>query len=194
MGVEGRFGLRWMIAGVVAAFVAGCGAQAAPSAPPATPSPTPAPTATPLPGSALPAGWRPEGRWSVTFSRPGDIIREAWDITPTCPEGACDALVRMTDVSGAELGTGAFVLTDGRYVLTSTTSGAVDCDAGGRTRVEGGTARVETTLVLGLYRPAGTAKEQPGIQGTRTVALEPRGGSGCAPSTTVYPALGAPAR
>ena len=48
-------------------------------------------------------------------------------------------------------------------------------------------------LVLATYRITGTAREHPGIQGTRTVTSSPVPGSDCSPSTTVYPATGEPA-
>ena len=130
----------------------------------------------------------------MAFARPGDIVRETYEIALTCPDGACDAIVRISDDSGADLGKGRFELVDDRYVFTSEATRTVDCTVDGRTVPRGATERVATALVVATYRITGTASEQQGIQGTRTVTLEPVAGSGCTPSTTVYPATGELAR
>jgi hypothetical protein len=189
-------GRRSALAGValLAVVVAGCTAQAAPSvAPTPRPTPTPAPTATPMPGTPLPETYRPEGDWTVTFALPGDFITETWRIVLTCPKGSCDAIVEMRDARGKGRGRAELALQDGRYVMRTTTTATVDCTAAGA-KVEGGaTRRTETDVVLATYRLAGTAIDQRTIQGRRTVTLEPQSGSGCAPSTLVYPASGEPA-
>lgn len=178
---------------VVGLALAGCAAEPVPTPVPPTPSPTPAPTPTPIPGLPLAAGYRPEGLWTVSFARPGDIVRETYDIALTCPDGACDAIVRITDEAGVEIGKGEFTLADDRYLYSATTTRTVDCVIGERTVPRGATETAETELVLATYRITGTAQEHPGIQGTRTVVLEPGPGSDCSPSTTVYPATGEPA-
>jgi hypothetical protein len=180
-------------AGALVAAVAGCTSEVPQTAPPPTPSPTPAPTPTPLPGQPLASSYRPEGEWEVAFSRPGDIVRETYVITMTCPDGTCDAIVEIRDAAGERIGDGRFTLEDGRYRYASTTRSTVDCAAGGRTVPRGATQEVDTSLVLATYRIAGTAREQQAIEGTRTITLEPRPDSGCAASTTVYPARGEPA-
>jgi hypothetical protein len=189
-------GRRSALAGValLAVVVAGCTAEAAPSvAPTPRPTPTPAPTATPMPGTPLPETYRPEGDWTVTFALPGDFITETWRIVLTCPKGSCDAIVEMRDARGKGRGRAELALQDGRYVMRTTTTATVDCTATGG-KVEGGaTRRTETDVVLATYRLAGTAIDQRTIQGRRTVTLEPQSGSGCAPSTLVYPASGEPA-
>jgi len=168
-----------------------CSADAAPSAaPPATPTPTPAPTATPLPGTPLPEAYRPEGDWDVIFALPGDFIRETWRIVLTCPKGACDATVEIRDDKGKVRGHGELTLQDGRYVLRSTTTATIACTVAGKVVEGGATRRTETDAVLASYRLAGTAITQRSIQGSRTVAVEPQGGSGCAASTLVYPGTG----
>ena len=179
---------------LLAVVAAGCAAEAAPSvAPTPRPTPTPAPTATPMPGTPLPEAYRPEGDWTVTFALPGDFITETWRIVLTCPKGACDAVVEIRDARGKARGRGELALQEGRYVMRSTTTATVDCTAAG-TKVKGGaTRRTETDVVLATYRLAGTAIDQRTIQGRRTVTLEPQAGSGCAPSTLVYPASGEPA-
>lgn len=182
-------GMALACAGALA--VAGCGAEAVPSASPTpSPTPTPAPTATALPGSPLAADYRPEGAWTVAFARPGDIVREVYEIALTCPSGTCDAIVRISDDAGVEIGKGTFDLVEGRYVHSSTTSRTVDCTVGARTVPRGATEVVETALVVATYRITGTAREQQAIQGSRTITLEPVPGSACAPSVTVYPATG----
>jgi hypothetical protein len=122
--------------------------------------------------------------------RPGDVVRETYDIALTCPDGACDAIVRITGEAGEEIGKGEFTLSDDRYLFSSTTTRTVDCVVGARTVPRGATETAETELVLATYRISGTAQEQPRIQGTRTIVIEPDPGSGCAASTTVYPATG----
>jgi hypothetical protein len=146
-----------------------------------------------MPGQPLAAGYRPEGAWVVTFARPGDIVREVYDIALTCPDGVCDAIVRITGEDGAELGEGEFLLDDGRFVFTSDATAPVDCDAAGTTVPRGATARTTTELVVATFRLAGTATEGPRIEGRRTVTIEPDAGSGCSPSVVVYPAAGEPA-
>jgi hypothetical protein len=176
---------------LLAAILAGCAASAAPSVP-ATPPPTatPAPTATPLPGSPLPAGYRPEGDWAVTFALPGDFVKETWRIVLACPKGQCDAVVEIRDQKGKVRGRGEMTLQDGRYVLRSTATATISCSAGGTVVKGGATRRTETEVVLATYRLAGTAVDQHGIQGRRTVRIEPQAGSGCAASSLVYPASG----
>ena len=178
---------------VVAMVLAGCAAEVVTTPVPPTPSPTPAPTPTPAPGLPLAAGYRPEGPWTVSFARPGDIVRETYDIALTCPDGACDAIVRITDDAGTDLGKGTFELVDDRYVHTATTTRTVDCKVADRTVPRGAIEEVETELVLATYRLAGTAQEHPEIHGTRPVVIAPGAGSDCAPSTIVYPATGEPA-
>jgi hypothetical protein len=176
---------------LLAAMLAGCAASAAPSAP-ATPgpTPTPAPTATPLPGSPLPASYRPEGDWAVTFALPGDFVKETWRIVLTCPKGQCDAVVEIRDAKGKVRGHGEMTLVDGRYVLRSTATATISCKVGGTVVKGGATRRTETDVVLATYRLAGTAVDQRQIQGRRSIAIEPQGGSGCAASSLVYPASG----
>ena len=192
--LEGRLLRAFALAGVLAAAFAGCASEVPPTAPPPTPTATPAPTPTPLPGEPLPAAFRPEGTWIVTFSRPGDIIRETYVITMTCPDGACDAIVEVRDQDGQRISAGMFVLQDDRYLYEATSDARADCDAGGRIVRQGAAAHVDTSLVLATYRIAGTAREQQGIEGTRTVTIEPASDSGCPASTTVYPARGEPTR
>jgi len=189
-------GRRAALAGLAlfAVVVAGCTAEAAPSvAPTPRPTPTPAPTATPMPGTPLPETYRPEGDWTVTFALPGDFITETWRIVLTCPKGSCDAIVEMRDARGKGRGRAELALQDGRYVMRTTTTATVDCTATGGKVAGGATRRTETDVVLATYRLAGTAIDQRTIQGRRTVILEPQSGSGCAPSTLVYPASGEPA-
>lgn len=152
------------------------------------------PTATPLPGQPLPAGFRPEGGWLVQFARPGDVVREIYILTLTCPDGACDAIVQVLDLAGAEVGKGTFVLRDDRYAYEAGTSGSADCEAGGLIVRDGANRRVDTSLVIATFRIAGTATERQSIQGSRTVTIEPKADSGCAPSSLVYPALGQASR
>jgi hypothetical protein len=146
-----------------------------------------------MPGTPLAAGYRPEGVWLVTFARPGDIIRERYDIALTCPDGVCDAIVRITGEDGADLGEGEFLLDDGRFVHSASATRTVDCDAAGRTVRGGATERSDTELVIATYRLAGTAVEEPGLEGRRIVTIEPAADSGCEPSVTIYPATGEPA-
>jgi hypothetical protein len=179
---------------LLAVVLAGCAAQAAPSvAPTPGPTATPDPTATPMPGTPLPDSYRPEGDWTVTFALPGDFITETWRVVLTCPKGACDAVVEIRDAKGKARGRGELALKDGRYVMRSTTTATVDCTAAGATVKAGATRRTETDVVLATYRLAGTAIDQRTIQGRRTVSLEPQSGSGCTPTTLVYPASGKPA-
>jgi hypothetical protein len=117
-------------------------------------------------------------------------VREVYEIALTCPDGSCDAIVRISDVAGEEIAEGTFELVEGRYVHSSTRQRTVDCVAAGKTVPRGATELAETALVIATYRITGTAREQQAIHGTRTVTLEPVPGSDCAPSVTVYPATG----
>lgn len=176
---------------VLSVVLGACSTEAAQSlAPSPTPTPTPAPTATPLPGTPLPEAYRPEGDWKVTFALPGSFIRETWRIVLNCPKGACDASVEIRDANGKVRGHGELTLKDGRYVLRSTATATIACKAGGKVVEGGATRRTETDVVLASYRLAGTAMSQRAIQGSRTIAIEPQGGSGCLASRLVYPGTG----
>jgi len=176
---------------LLAGAVGACTAEAAPPpAPTPPPTPIPAPTATPLPGTPLPASYRPDGEWTVTFALPGDFIRETWRIKLKCPKGACDAVVEIRDAKGKKRGKAKLALQDGRYVLRTTTTATIDCRAGGSTVKGGATRRTETDVVLATYRLAGTAIDRRSMAGHRTIEIEPQGDSGCSASRLVYPASG----
>ena len=181
----------------------GCGAAVTP-----TPAPTVASTTVASPGAgpshqtrsaaptpstilALDLGRRPSGAWAVTFQHTGsEAIREVFVLTPACAEAACDIEATIQTYAGDPIGTGVFHYADGTYHYEADRTVAVDCNDGFESVLNGATSVSHTDLLIAGYRPTGTAVISVDIRGTRTVAIGPTDGSGCAATTLDYLANG----